>query len=185
MPKPETPKGRPTSQGRQSKTRIIAPNRVLSPHPANFSDTVHTAFGRLVDLLLSSKHFSKQPVTRSHLNLLFLHFFTTMRRVIIAVLFSISSSFAAICYSTAGQVLDPTSYFPCDNTTVFSSCCLLYQQNGGPGDVCTSAGLCLRQDTMPGFFYQDGCTDKSWASTYCPKFCMSESSLLTDWNNSL
>lgn len=78
---------------------------------------------------------------------------------------------SATCYDRSGNVLPGASFLPCDTKSTYSACCLLNQGDGGPGDFCTSAGLCLRQDAAPGFFYVDGCTDKSWQSASCSKLC--------------
>jgi len=80
------------------------------------------------------------------------------------------------CYARDGTVLSG-GYLPCDSTTSESACCLLDEGDGGPADICTTAGLCYRQDGIPGILYQDACTDKTWASSSCPKFCNSESPL--------
>lgn len=80
------------------------------------------------------------------------------------------------CYARDGTILTG-GYLPCDSTASESACCLLDEGDGGPADICTTAGLCYRQDGIPGFLYQNGCTDKSWASPNCPKFCNSESTL--------
>ncbi|KAH6663010.1 hypothetical protein B0J14DRAFT_662376 [Halenospora varia] len=82
-------------------------------------------------------------------------------------LFHLSSAATPKCYDQSGGEL-PSSFQPCNSPINPGACC--NDITGGRGDLCTSAGLCLRQAVAPGFLYQDGCTDKEWGSG-CPNFC--------------
>lgn len=57
---------------------------------------------------------------------------------------------------------------PCNTSASVNpgACC-----NIQGGDICTEGGLCMRQSTLPGFFYQDGCTDVNNDVKLCPQFC--------------
>ena len=87
----------------------------------------------------------------------------------LALLYLISLSSAQQCYSQTGSPLGPT-YQPCNSSSSMfpGACC-----NIGGGDICTEFGLCLRQGWLPGFFYQDGCTDPMDDKKTCPQFCPS------------
>lgn len=81
----------------------------------------------------------------------------------IVIFFSFLSAVASTqCYSQTGS---PTGSIVCNSTANTGACC-----NIDNGDICTTSGLCLRQDSIPGFLYQDDCTDSNWGST-CPDFC--------------
>ncbi|RJE18531.1 hypothetical protein PHISCL_09135 [Aspergillus sclerotialis] len=58
-----------------------------------------------------------------------------------------------------------SNWQPCNSTDNPNACCSI-----GTGDICTTAGLCLRQDTYAnGWWYQDGCTNQDWDG--CPNMC--------------
>ena len=63
------------------------------------------------------------------------------------------------CFNAGGDYV--REFGVCNTNNVASLCCL-------KGDVCLTSGLC--KDTA-GDLYQGGCTDKSYNSSACPKFC--------------
>lgn len=67
------------------------------------------------------------------------------------------------CYSQSGKLHSEAQV--CGSPLNPGACC-----NRIGGDVCTTAGLCYRQNTSPGHIYQDQCTDPSWGIS-CPFFC--------------
>jgi hypothetical protein len=72
----------------------------------------------------------------------------------------------ATCYNQAGSP-QGSNVQPCNSTTNTGACC-----NVAGGDIRTESGLCMRQGEIPGFLYQDACTDSQWGSE-CPNFCPS------------
>jgi hypothetical protein len=84
--------------------------------------------------------------------------------VLLLLGFAKTSTSTATCYSQTGTP-QGSNMIPCNSTANTGACC-----NVGGGDICTSAGLCLWQGDVPGFFYQDSCTDSTWGPT-CPQFC--------------
>ena len=65
----------------------------------------------------------------------------------------------ATCYASANVPLAELG--PCNTNASESLCCT-------PGQVCLSNGLCA---TQSGDIYTGGCTDKTYSSAICPKFC--------------
>jgi hypothetical protein len=73
---------------------------------------------------------------------------------------------AATCYFPNGAIA--RDYLPCTNQA-FSTCCL-------PAYTCLSNNICtfipLNRDPDSNIDYVRGaCTDSTWNSTSCPKFC--------------
>lgn len=84
------------------------------------------------------------------------------------LLYSLAS--ASTCYFSDGSIA--TGSFACNNSTEFSACCVLHQEDGTPSDLCTTNGLCLsRSGTYNGFLFQSSCTDPTWQSSSCPQAC--------------
>ncbi|KAH0558911.1 hypothetical protein GP486_004460 [Trichoglossum hirsutum] len=69
------------------------------------------------------------------------------------------------CYYPNGLVALDYAYVPCQGTT-FSSCCIPSE-----GDVCLSNGLCYYSKGQ--YPFRGACTDKTWTSDACPKYCIS------------
>lgn len=85
------------------------------------------------------------------------------------LLFFLTHSFLtkASCYFPDGT---PTEDIPCTtNSSVgVDYCC-------GKGAICLANKICL---TNTGVFARGTCTDKTWQSSICPRFCLSGSSFL-------
>src|SRR5579871_6316375 len=75
-----------------------------------------------------------------------------------------SSTIAQTCYWPDGAVASWYNYtfFPCTGSAV-SACCIKELH------TCVDHGLCLYQNT----YARVACTDQSWNSDACPKYCLS------------
>lgn len=85
----------------------------------------------------------------------------------------ISYAAGSQCYYLNGTATDDT-FKPCFPDKPNSGCCVLAKPNDAPNDICLDNGLCYSQDTgASGFIFQDACTDKTWGSAECPRYCNS------------
>ncbi|KAI9780835.1 MAG: hypothetical protein M1839_006462 [Geoglossum umbratile] len=85
-------------------------------------------------------------------------------------LFSASASFLVAaqtqqCYYPNGAVAKDYTYAVCNSTTTQSACCIPSE-----GDVCLSNDLCYWPSGN--YPFRGACTDKSWTSDACPKYCL-------------
>ncbi|KAH0538630.1 hypothetical protein FGG08_004767 [Glutinoglossum americanum] len=69
------------------------------------------------------------------------------------------------CYYPDGLVPTDYTYVPCVGDG-FSSCCIPNE-----GDVCLSNGLCYYPKGA--YPFRGACTDLTWSSDACPKYCIS------------
>lgn len=95
-------------------------------------------------------------------------------RLIFLLYFTATTSASASCYYPSGSIAPAD--IPCNhNPTEDSACC-------GQGFICLSNGLCQNPLVAAGEFglYSRGsCTDQSWTSSQCPKFCVGDSDVKT------
>ncbi|KAI9854408.1 MAG: hypothetical protein M1813_001257 [Trichoglossum hirsutum] len=68
------------------------------------------------------------------------------------------------CYYPNGLIAADYNYVPCEGTS-YSSCCIPSE-----GDVCLSNGLCYYPKGA--YPFRGACTDRSWSSDSCPKYCV-------------
>lgn len=74
---------------------------------------------------------------------------------------------AETCYLPDGSAIGGVRV--CDPSAPASACC-------APGDECTTNGLCKAgNDGDNNWLWRGGCTDKSWESDSCPKYCWDSS----------
>lgn len=89
----------------------------------------------------------------------------TPRTAAVVLLAASSTALAQSCYYPDGSLPTDYVYVPCTGDSV-SSCCIPSE-----GDVCLASGACYyKSGNYP---FRGACTDKSWSSSKCPKFCMS------------
>ncbi|KAF6816875.1 hypothetical protein CPLU01_13738 [Colletotrichum plurivorum] len=100
-------------------------------------------------------------------------------RVLVAALGLATKALAqeATCYAPNGDIADNSTYSACNQlgitqAGVFSTCCAL-NAAAEERELCSSSGLCItqQQKQIRGF-----CTDKTWESNACVRFCMDEES---------
>jgi len=83
------------------------------------------------------------------------------------------------CYSLDGQLLDQSTYKPCNPQAAFSSCCALNGTDASANDVCLDSGLCQSTSGWyAGFIWANGCTDPTGKGEGCPKICSGRELLL-------
>ena len=78
------------------------------------------------------------------------------------------------CYYPSGDLA--TTDIPCNQSSGDSACC-------GQGFICLSNGVCQNPSLTsnePGLYSRGSCTDKSWNSSQCPKFCVNPSAPFND-----
>lgn len=93
-----------------------------------------------------------------------------MEQILLSCLLSFAttalSNATSTCYFPDG--VSSADYTPCGDDTSFRACC-------APGDECLTNGLCkavgMRSSTA---FWRELCTDASWQSAACPKYCYNE-----------
>ncbi|KAF6821433.1 hypothetical protein CMUS01_11388 [Colletotrichum musicola] len=100
-------------------------------------------------------------------------------RVLVAALGLATKALAqeASCYAPNGDIANNSTYSACNRlgitqAGVFSTCCAL-NAAVEERELCSSSGLCItqQQKQIRGF-----CTDKTWESNACVRFCMDEES---------
>lgn len=86
-----------------------------------------------------------------------------------SVILPLLLSFSGLCYAQKGcfypNGVRAGADFPCDPEAADSACCGV----GEVGTVCLTNGLCRRPN---GNIIRGSCTDRSWNSPECPKFCL-------------
>jgi hypothetical protein len=88
---------------------------------------------------------------------------------IIAIILNIQS-IAAFCYNPDGSQVTDLSFQPCNQVSgTVSMCCGTNHTGGIDPDVCQPNGLC--KNTGDNIQWRESCTDASWKSPYCLKFC--------------
>lgn len=93
------------------------------------------------------------------------------------LLFSLFSSVRAQCYYPNGTLEPSPVYQPCGSgsgSDTFTMCCASNGTNGAPADKCLNNGLCSYIDLATGTnqTWRESCTDPSWRSPSCVKFCL-------------
>lgn len=92
---------------------------------------------------------------------------THKRLLLLSTLFLVTT--AQQCYFPNGDKSNDT---PCSTTDTFSCC--------GKGSACLSNGLCMHTKHIGGvepsgsWFGRGSCTDPTWGSDKCPKFCITK-----------
>lgn len=86
------------------------------------------------------------------------------RTAAVVLLAASSTALAQSCYYPDGSLPTDYVYVPCTGDSV-SSCCIPSE-----GDVCLASGACYYKSRN--YPFRGACTDKSWSSSKCPKFCM-------------
>lgn len=84
---------------------------------------------------------------------------------LVFVMSTLAGSAYAVCYYPDGTVAVDT--FPCFPDQAASLCC-------GSNWVCSTNLLCLGTSLIPAYAHlvaRGSCTDQSWRSTACPRFC--------------
>ena len=81
--------------------------------------------------------------------------------------YSITLANAATCYWPNGEAKSLTGTVSCNSTGQYSACCMA-------GDECTTNGLCKApSDGNINWYWRQTCTDPTWQSDACPKYCNS------------
>ena len=79
------------------------------------------------------------------------------------------SETVALCYYPNGQVSDDLECIP---TAPETACC-------GRGSTCLSNGVCESTNSSDiASYFRGSCTDSTWISTLCPRFCQSGEAVL-------
>lgn len=85
-----------------------------------------------------------------------------MYRFLVAITaLALSVTAQQTCYYPDGS--SDTALRPCNASAAVSACCRT------PTDVCLTNGLCF--STGLNVVIRRGCTDSTWNSTLCPKYC--------------
>lgn len=86
------------------------------------------------------------------------------RRAFVLLLAVAGVSNAQTCYYPNGTAAEGN--YPCVTDAEHSACC-------GRNDECLTNGLCrpLGADPTSNEFWRDSCTDRTWLSDACPKYC--------------